>query len=225
MEPSEFNPSEHLTDLRGRAYLEVKWRIVWINDYCDKYGYHLDIDTEMVRDEEQYAAFRARVTILDESGVVLKRATGWGTETATDFGDFAEKAETKALGRALAVIGFGTQFCEDYEFGAEQGRVVDSPVNINRSAVTTTSGGQQVRTTRNPSRGAVQTGPNVLTPRQDSYLEKLLTEWGQKGHDVSEHQALRPTLTRQEASAWVNKLTEERVLPDLPKAQPAATAG
>ena len=55
-------------------------------------------------------------------------ATGWGSETAADFGDYVEKAETKALGRALAALGFGTQFCEDYGYGAEAGRVVDTPV-------------------------------------------------------------------------------------------------
>jgi len=45
-------------------------------------------------------------------------------------GDYIEKAETKALGRALAALGFGTQFCPDFEFGAREGRVVDAPVAL-----------------------------------------------------------------------------------------------
>src|SRR5581483_1538041 len=34
------------------------------------------------------------------------------SETATDFGDFIEKAETKAIGRALNALGYGAQFTE-----------------------------------------------------------------------------------------------------------------
>jgi hypothetical protein len=49
-------------------------------------------------------------------------ATGWGSETADDFEDYIEKAETKALGRALAALGYGTQFCEDFDFSAERRR-------------------------------------------------------------------------------------------------------
>ena len=60
-------------------------------------------------------------------------ATGWGSETSHDFADYIEAAETKALGRALAALGFGTQFTRDYDF-AEMAvqdvprQVVDSPV-------------------------------------------------------------------------------------------------
>ena len=41
-------------------------------------------------------------------------ATGYGSETAKDFGDFIEKAETKALGRALIALGYGTQFAQEF---------------------------------------------------------------------------------------------------------------
>ncbi|HKG29607.1 MAG TPA: hypothetical protein VKB01_10775, partial [Thermomicrobiales bacterium] len=37
-------------------------------------------------------------------------ATGYGSETASDFPDFIEKAETKAIGRALNALGYGAQF-------------------------------------------------------------------------------------------------------------------
>jgi hypothetical protein len=73
------------------------------------------------------AVFRAKVSIPGGGS-----ATGWGQEEAADFGDYLEKAETKALGRALAALGFGTQFTDDFDFGDDaQGdnrRVVDSPV-------------------------------------------------------------------------------------------------
>ncbi len=38
---------------------------------------------------------------------------------------------SKALGRALAALGFGTQFCEDFDFAqGHEGKVVDAPVDI-----------------------------------------------------------------------------------------------
>jgi hypothetical protein len=53
-------------------------------------------------------------------------ATGYGTETQADFGDYAEWAETRALGRALACLGFGTQFMgQDLTEGEH---IVDAPV-------------------------------------------------------------------------------------------------
>jgi hypothetical protein len=53
-------------------------------------------------------------------------ATGYGTEMKADFTDYAERAETRAIGRALALLGFGTQFV-----GAdltEGEHVADAPV-------------------------------------------------------------------------------------------------
>ena len=53
-------------------------------------------------------------------------ATGYGTETKADFTDYAERAETRAIGRALALLGFGTQFVgADLSEGEH---VADAPV-------------------------------------------------------------------------------------------------
>ena len=111
MATKPFDASKYLTDLNGRDYLEVKWRLLWLRTE------HPDaiIETELIKQGADMALFRARVTI-PAAGV----ATGWGSETAEDFRDFIEKAETKALGRALAALGYGTQFCEDFDFSAER---------------------------------------------------------------------------------------------------------
>ena len=129
-----FDPSRYLTKLpkRGRQadgswkttetdYLEVKWRLLWLRtEHADA-----TIETELASHGEDTAVFRARVSIPGGGS-----ATGWGHETASDFGDYLEKAETKALGRALAALGYGTQFCEDFDFAqGEAQRVVDSPVD------------------------------------------------------------------------------------------------
>jgi hypothetical protein len=52
-------------------------------------------------------------------------ATGTGTETRQRFEDFVEKAETRAIGRALAALGIGTQFVG--EELSEGDHIADAP--------------------------------------------------------------------------------------------------
>jgi hypothetical protein len=108
-----FEASKYLTDLNGKDYLEVKWRLLWLRTE------HPDaiIETELVKHEDGLALFKAKAAVPGAG-----TATGWGSETADDFGDYIEKAETKALGRALAALGYGTQFCEDFDFSAQTRR-------------------------------------------------------------------------------------------------------
>lgn len=115
-EAKPFDPQVHLTKLGSKDYLEVKWRIAWLRDK------HPDAHllTNIVSHTPEEAVFCASVTIPDGGS-----ATGYGSETPGDFGDYLEKAETKAIGRALAALGFGTQFCNDFDEG---GAVTDSPV-------------------------------------------------------------------------------------------------
>lgn len=117
-----FDPTRYLRKLGKGDYLEVKWRLVWLRTE------HPDavIETELMRLDHNppMAVFRAKVSIPGGGS-----ATGWGQEEPKDFGDYLEKAETKALGRALAALGFGTQFTEDFDFAeGDPNRVVDSPV-------------------------------------------------------------------------------------------------
>ena len=112
-----FNPNEHLMDLKGKQYLQVMWRLVWFREekplWC--------IDTKLEQLTENHAVFSAK--IMDENGV--QKASGYGSEGMKDFRDFIEKAETKAIGRALAMLGYGTQFAPELDEGE---RIVDSPV-------------------------------------------------------------------------------------------------
>ncbi len=113
-----FNPEQHLRSLKGNHYLDVKWRLMWLREEHP----HARISTEMVRldTEQKLAVFKAEVSIPDKGS-----ATGFGSETERDFPQgWVEKAETKAIGRALAALGFGTQFALELDEGD---RVVDSP--------------------------------------------------------------------------------------------------
>ena len=116
-----FNPNEHMMQLKGKDYLQVAWRLVWFRD-ADS-GHPLwGLSTELMEHGEDWAVFKATVT--DEAGRVL--STGHGSESKRDFGDYLEKAETKSVGRALAMLGFGTQFAADELDEGE--RIVDSPI-------------------------------------------------------------------------------------------------
>ena len=114
-----FNPQEHMMDLKGKQYLQVMWRLVWFREEHPDWS----INTKMVcwDKDTQTAVFQAE--IADDGGRIL--STGYGSEAVKDFKDYIEKAETKAVGRALAMLGYGTQFAPDLDEGE---RIVDSPV-------------------------------------------------------------------------------------------------
>lgn len=113
-----FNPNEHMMNLKGKDYLQVMWRLVWFREDHPDFG----INTTALELTEDHAIFKAIITTAD--GVQV--SAGHGSESKRDFGDFIEKAETKAIGRALAMLGYGTQFAADELDEGE--RIVDSPV-------------------------------------------------------------------------------------------------
>jgi hypothetical protein len=119
----DFNPRANVRKLRGGAeYLDVKERLRWFrHDHPDG-----QIDTEHISLTDKIAVFRATVSYSrpDADGRAL--ASGHGSETPGDFPDYIEKAETKAIGRALAALGYGTQFLPD-----DGERIADSPVERN----------------------------------------------------------------------------------------------
>jgi hypothetical protein len=113
--------------LKGKEYLEVKYRLVWFREERPDWS----ISTEFVNVTDK--GVMAKATISDTTGRVI--STGHKTETADGFPDFIEKAETGSIGRALAFIGFGTQFAADELDEGE--RIVDAPVPPTRPVVGT----------------------------------------------------------------------------------------
>ncbi len=189
----QFDPAKYLVNLNGRGeYLEVKWRLLWLRTE------HPDaiIETEMVRYEDADALFKARVSIPGGGS-----ATGWGSESAGDFRDFLEKAETKAIGRALAALGYGTQFCQDHEFGGGtiiggngQMRIVDAPVDLAASrGRRQASGGNAVATSQAPS---ADQGNQRATERQVKFIYAIAREAG---------------LDEQELADWTRELYNQEV--------------
>ena len=120
-----FDPRAHLIQLKGRDYLPVAARLLWLNEETDRYK----IETDILRLEDNFAVVRATVSLLDETGNPSRSATAIKREDKTHFPDFLEKAETGSVGRALGMLGFGTQFAPEFdEIEAKlEARVVDSP--------------------------------------------------------------------------------------------------
>lgn len=153
-----FNPNEHLLQIKNRGgaadYLPCQWRLVWFRSLCpngtiETEVVHLDLDREteeesfvwnnetrrsekVMKRAPGFAVFRA--VVKDGRGGV---ATGTKSEKAASFPDFIEKAETGSISRALAALGYGTQFAGD-EFD-EKHRLADAPVD--RPAAATGSSG------------------------------------------------------------------------------------
>jgi hypothetical protein len=109
-----------LRQIQGKDYLGVQERIIWFTEENPSYSIH----TEFKILTEKAAVATALVKILQD-GKVVRESTATKTETPQGFQDFVEKAETGAIGRALANLGYGTQFAHlDY---AEGDRIVDGP--------------------------------------------------------------------------------------------------
>ena len=146
----DFDPSKHMRTIKNKggkqAYLDVRWRTLWFRKLypqgvieTEEIVVDLDreVETEVSVWDEQAGAYR--VETVKGRGYARYRATaltgeggkgvGTKTENGAAFGDFVEKAETGAIGRALAVLGFGTQ-------GAlpEDERLADGPVERGTSS-------------------------------------------------------------------------------------------
>ncbi len=123
-----FNVNRFLIRVRGgQKYLPVSARLVWFREEhpdwtLETQPLHLDFDHGI-------AVFQA--TVKDPSGRVIASATKM--ETRDDFADFVEKAETGAVGRALAMCGYGTQFAPELSEGDLEGGHIayaDSPLPL-----------------------------------------------------------------------------------------------
>lgn len=101
-------------------YLPVAARIAWFRK--DHPFWAIITEVEQLADK----AVVMKATIKDMQGVVI--ATARKKETEIGFPDYIEKAETGAIGRALAMCGYGTLQAPEFD---EEQRLADSPVEKN----------------------------------------------------------------------------------------------
>lgn len=146
-----FDPREHLIDIgfgnNKAKYLQVQWRLVWFRKFCPQGKIRsIEVEIDLNRpvsaivkkwdanarrmmdvkvDAFGYARYKA---IVEDGRGGYAEATK--TENAAEFTDFVEKAETGAIGRALASLGYGTQFTADELWDRQaEPNIVDAPVN------------------------------------------------------------------------------------------------
>jgi len=115
-----------ILNLKGKPYLQVAHRIAWFREDHPTNKIIASAQTS----NNDYVLFKAEIFRKDDTLWV----TAHKREDQKHFADFIEKAETGSIGRALALIGYGTQFTAS-EFD-EGERLADAPVgqvkNINR---------------------------------------------------------------------------------------------
>jgi hypothetical protein len=104
-----------ISDIKGKDYLGCDQRIIWFREVYPQ-GH---IMTEIIPSIEGHTTFKA--TVIADSFVLANAHKTLKLTSVTDY----EKAETMAIGRALALCGFGTQFCGDDLDEGEH--VADSP--------------------------------------------------------------------------------------------------
>lgn len=109
-------PAAAEDNIKGNAYLRVADRIAWMRrDYpC------AEVSTHIHSVSATGAVITATIRLVNNNGFDEGSGSGIGTCKAEDFGDFVEKAETAAIGRALGTLGYGT--ADQIERG-----VVDTP--------------------------------------------------------------------------------------------------
>ena len=107
--------SDHLTDLKGKAYLPVAPRVAYFREQHPLWA----ICPEVVIVDGEPRMVRA--TIIDDNGRIVAVAH----KTVTAFaGGAVEKAETGAVGRALSFCGIGTLDALDLDEGDD---IAESP--------------------------------------------------------------------------------------------------
>ena len=227
-----FNPANHLMQIKNRNgsadYLPVQWRLVWFREHCPEGSIetemlHLDLDRET--EEEVYAwnndTRRSEKVIKRANGIAVFRATvkdgkggsatGTKSEKAASFSDYIEKAETGAIGRALAALGYGTQFAPELN---EEHRIVDAPVD--RGTASTDNNGYAHKPLASMRAATVASNGNTKgTSAEDNPADTLATDQQlasirklcqHLGKTEPEHP---DTLRYQDAKALITQLSHE----------------
>lgn len=153
-----------LINLKGKEYLMVAYRMQWLSEDVDNYT----IETDLTLGQDS-AVVKAAVVLLDKDGKVTRKAQATKRETLKDFPDYIEKAETGAIGRALAMLGFGTQHAlSDLDEGS---RLADSPLTPTKNAaVTPPSTAANAGSVPSPSTTLVAASPPA--PRRSSSFKR-----------------------------------------------------
>lgn len=176
-----------IMSLKGKDYLEVKYRLVWFREEHPDWS----IMTELVKLDENYAIAKAQV--YGPTGQII--ATAHKREDKQHFQDFIEKCETGAIGRALALCGYGTQFAPEIEEGD---RIVDAPAQRLQAPPVISNVTHVTSSNPNPSQSS-HAQPRMATPAQSKMI------WARLKNDL----ALNDFAARDFITAHTHKTRKE----------------
>ena len=172
MIPKKIKRPDGSTYIELKPYLQVQHRLIWFREEAPDWTLRTEI-----RDQ---TADSATIQAFIETPEGRIRSTGMKREDAAGWSDFLEKAETGAIGRALAHAGFGTQFAIEMEDGAAEGFPVDSPAPpkpVEGQAWGPPPPNQAFQPPPGASPPAVEPRrKNSLTVKQESYLCVLVKQ-------------------------------------------------
>lgn len=149
-----------LLSLKGKEYLQVAHRLVWFREEHPTGVIRTMLKAQQGEGKDEYAVFQAEIHIMTDKGPMLV-ATAHKKETAGGFPDFLEKAETGSIGRALALLGYGTQFAAD-ELD-EGNRLADSPLPGPAASVETPIVAGAVAVVEGPKRSSFRKNTTVAS--------------------------------------------------------------
>lgn len=139
-----------LRKIQGQDYLDVQQRVLWFREEHPDWS----IVTEFISITEKDAM--AKAVITDDKGFVI--ATGHKYEDVQGFKDYREKCETGAIGRALALCGYGTQFAHELNEGE---RIVDAPAPASDS-----NDSSEMQQQSGPQESAHYSGNSFISEKQ-----------------------------------------------------------
>lgn len=134
-------PVEYTDSGRTELYLEVKYRLLWFQEYCAEKNISGFVDDSDVVFLPEARMFKATASVFMDDKLVGKSAAGvfFSSEDQASARAAIQTAATYAKGRALANAGFGTVNCQPTEEGDRfpcdagmtitDGKIVSNPQN------------------------------------------------------------------------------------------------
>ncbi len=170
-----YNPRDHMIKLPGRKggspidYLPVKERVHWLREEHPD----ADISTQVIELTETRCVMLARVSIPSGGS-----ATAIGSEMKVAFADYIEKSDTVALGRALAILGYGIDFSDEFTESKALDVADERDYEVNKANTVAQTTASKRYHTRSEGEPPVARGLSDEMPENASPTE--IAEWFQR---------------------------------------------